>query len=678
MNKPVLLLPFIYVFKMVSFVFKPLIVLVKYMSLGFFFVTITLILFIINFILTGIRLIGTGFMCLSYIVYLMLIKIPFRFISYVLKGFMNISYLVYRFVKWVIMGFLFPFVILYEIISLVLSKIRAAYYKFKADFDRKRVAKLNKKKRLEEEKAHRLEILERRKLEEEAIKKRKKEEEIRNRLERLEEKKKLKAKRNEVYRNEDVVIEKQKFGDYIDVFLRKIISFPQSFKKKLSDKYQNSIFVKNARNKRDFDQKALLIEFETEEEERSTVKILYEYVGKNSEGKVVKGHFEAYSKVEVHSFLLSEGFEVYSIRTNKWIALFHGRSSVNNTKVKTKDLVFFLTQLSTYIKAGIPLVESLKILTRQYNNKSYQRIFRSMIYDLTMGENFSEALTKQGVAFPKLLINMVKAAELTGQLPETLDDMAEYYTETEKTRKQMITAMIYPSAVLVLSIAVITFILLFVIPRFVGIYENIDANEIPKFTQAVISFSDFLKHNILWIIIGVVIFLIIIKYLYSNVKLIRTFLQWLIMHIPGFGDIIIYNEVTIFTKTLSSLLSHNVFITDSMEVLNRITNNEIYKMLILDTISNLARGDRISLAFQNHWAFPLPAYEMLVTGEKTGQLAEMMGKVSTYYQELHRNAVTRLKSLIEPALIIFLTLIVGIIVLAIVIPMFGAFSIIQQ
>ena len=150
------------------------------------------------------------------------------------------------------------------------------------------------------------------------------------------------------------------------------------------------------------------------------------------------------------------------------------------------------------------------------------------------------------------------------------------------------------------------------------------------------------------------------------------------MHIPGFGNIIIYNEVTIFTKTLSSLLSHNVFITDSMEVLNRITNNEIYKMLILDTISNLARGERISLAFQNHWAFPLPAYEMLVTGEKTGQLPEMMGKVSVYYQELHRNAVTRLKSLIEPALIVFLTLVVGVIVLAIVVPMFGAFSIIQQ
>ena len=140
---------------------------------------------------------------------------------------------------------------------------------------------------------------------------------------------------------------------------------------------------------------------------------------------------------------------------------------------------------------------------------------------------------------------------------------------------------------------------------------------------------------------------------------------------------LIYNEVTMFTKTFASLLSHNVFITDSMEILNKITDNEIYKMLILDTITNLAKGEKISLAFKDHWAFPVPAYEMITTGERTGQLAEMMSKVSAYYQELHRNAVTRIKTFIEPALILFLTFTVGGIVLSIVIPMFSYYSAIQ-
>ena len=645
---------------MVSFVFKPLVMFIKYISLGFFFFNITLITILINSITLLTRLVGTGFLWLSYFVYITTIKFPLIIIKYALKGGLYLSYFVYRFLKWVIMGCFFPFVIVYDVISNLLSK-------FKEVMEKKRIARLDKKKDLLEERAYQKENARQLKEEAELIKKKKREKADKKRAKLLEQKK----KRKEVYRNENVVIEKEKLGDRIDKFLRKIIALPQNLKKKITARYQNSIFVKNARNKRDMARQALLIEFESENAERSDVKLLYEYVAKNSEGKVVKGYFEAFSKVEVHSFLLGEGFEVYSIRTNRWITLLHGRSSVNKTKIKTKDLLFFLTQLSTYIKSGIPLVESLKILTRQFANKSYQRIFRSMIYDLTMGDSFSEALIKQGVAFPKLLINMVKAAEMTGQLVETLDDMAEYYSETEKTRKQMITAMIYPTVVLVLSIAVITFIIMFVIPRFVGIYENMDAAEIPKFTLIIMGASDFLEKNIIWMVIGVVVLILIIRYLYNNVKLIRTFFQWFFMHLPGFGDILIFNEVTIFTKTFSSLLSHNVFITDSMEVLNRITNNEIYKMLILDTISNLARGERLSLAFQGHWAFPLPAYEMLVTGEKTGQLAEMMGKVSTYYQELHRNAVTRLKSLIEPALIVFLTFVVGIIVLAIIVPMFG-------
>jgi type IV pilus assembly protein PilC len=159
-----------------------------------------------------------------------------------------------------------------------------------------------------------------------------------------------------------------------------------------------------------------------------------------------------------------------------------------------------------------------------------------------------------------------------------------------------------------------------------------------------------------------------------KIKSFKTITQWVLMHMPVFGNVIIYNEVTMFTKTFASLLKHNVFITDTMEILNKITNNEIWKMIILDTITNLARGEKISLAFQDHWAVPIPAYEMIVTGERTGQLPEMMQKVSDYYQELHKNAVARIKAFIEPILILFLTGAVGVIVLSIVIPMFDMYQ----
>ncbi len=484
-----------------------------------------------------------------------------------------------------------------------------------------------------------------------------------------------KKKNDDIYVNENVKIEKESLASKIKNIVSKLNTIPVWFKNKIV----NNDFAKHRRNKKTMQREALLIDFDGEDAEKSETKELYQYVAKDQEGHVIKDFFEAFSKVEVHSFLLSEGFEVYSIKkASKWTVFVHGKASVNKVRIKTKDLIFFITQLSTYLKAGIPLVEALKILSRQFKQKSYQKIFKAIIYDLTMGDNFSDALIKQNVAFPRLFINMIKTAEMTGELPEVLDDMYAYYTETEKTRKQMITAMMYPSLVFIFSVAVITFIMMFVIPQFVEIYSTMDATQIPAFTKAVIAVSEFLQNYIVYLLIGLIVFVILFMYFYKKARGFRSVVQWVLMHLPIFGNTIIYNEVTMFTKTFSSLLAHNVFITDSMEILNKITNNEIYKMLILDTITNLAKGDKISAAFAGHWAFPVPAYEMLVTGEKTGELSEMMAKVSAYYQELHKESVTRIKTFIEPILTIFLTVVVGIIILAIVIPMFGMYSTIQS
>lgn len=489
----------------------------------------------------------------------------------------------------------------------------------------------------------------------------------------LAEQEKIAAKKRAKEDDEIIFAErkKRKLNEIINDFFVAIISLPKKIKAK------NDEARKKQAERKNLTRQVLLIDFDGEDAIKSTEKQIYEYVAKDTEGKIIKGYFDAFSKVEVHSFLLNEGYEVYSIRTSKWIKLFHSNYSSNKAKIKTKDLIFFLTQLSTYIKSGIPLVDSLKILSRQFKQKSYQRIFKSMMYDLIMGENFSTAMEKQGVAFPKLLINMVKAAEMTGELPEALDDMEQYYTEAEATRKQMITALTYPSIIFVIAIAVMTFIMVYVVPKFVEIYETMDSAQIPGFTIMVMKLSNFLQNNLVLLMIILAVLIVILKWLYDNVKSFRMMMQTLFMRLPVFGNIIIYNEVTMFTKTLSSLLKHNVFITDSMEILNRITNNEIYKNMILDTINNLAKGEKISLAFKNQWSFPLPAYEMIVTGERTGQLPEMMSKVSTYYQEQHRNAVTRVKAFVEPALIIFLTVGVGFIVLSIVIPMFNMYNEIQ-
>lgn len=600
------------------------------------------------------RYCGIGFLTISHFVGL---------------GFMVISYFVYHFIKYVGIGVVAPFVY----IVLWLKKL----FKYNAKMRAKRA--IQAKKKAEEAKERALARERNRQIEEENKKrlaeiKAKEKEEIEKKKQELKQQRKDKTKA-EVYINENVTIEKKKLSDYINSAFMAIGKLP----KKIKEKFANNRFAKNKRNKKDINRQVLLLDFEGADAEKSAEKVMYKYTAKNPDGKIITGYFPAYSKVEVHSFLLSEGNEVYSIKTNKWIQQFYGKQfSSKKNKIKTRDLIFFTTQLSTYLKAGITLVESLKILSRQFKNKNYSRIFRSMIYDLTMGDNFSDAMAKQGEAFPRLLINMIKASEMTGELPEALDDMADYFTETDKTRKQMITAMTYPTIIFIVAIAAIVFIMVYVVPQFVGIYESMDGATLPGITVFVLKVSTFLKNSYLWILLGISLFIIIFIYLYRNVKAFKTFIQWVLMHIPVIGNVIIYNEVTMFTKTFASLLAHNVFITDSMEILNKLTNNEVYRMLILDTITNLAKGEKISLAFKDHWAFPVPAYEMITTGERTGQLPEMMAKVSAYYQELHRNAVTRIKTFVEPILIIFLTVMVGGIVLSIVIPMFNIYSQIQM
>lgn len=593
------------------------------------------------------------------------IKIIYSFFKYTYIGFSYVIFMNFKILKLVTTGFIFIFYSFFK-----LFKIQERKRKKDKKVEKVKKQKVKKEKVKKEKKKENIEIFNDEYIDKYVLDYIKRQE---NKKESINKKEKRKKLDSEAYINENVKLEKESIGEKIkNIFSPVALLFAN-----IGKKFKNNIFSKNRRNKKEMKRETLLIDFEGEDAIKSDKKVLYEYVAKDLNGKIVKDYFNAYSKVEVHSYLLSEGYEVYSIKTNKLIQLLHSSTSTNKTKFKNKDLIFFLTQLSTYIKAGIPLVESLRIVARQYKNKKYQKIFRSVIYELTIGESFSTAMEKQGIAFPKLLINMVKTAEMTGSLPEVLDDMANYYSEVEASRKQMITAMTYPSLVFVFAIGVMIFVMVFVVPQFVEIYDSMDT-KLPGITIAILAMSQFLKTKWIWLILGLVLFVFLFIYSYKKIKGFRTLCQWIIMHVPVFKNVIIYNEVAMFTKTFSSLLSHNVPITDCMEILNKITNNEIYKMLILDTITNLAKGGKISDAFKDHWAFPVPAYEMIVTGEATGELSEMMGKVSIYYQDLHKNTVTRVKTFVEPILTIFLTAGVGIIILSIIIPMFEMYSAVQE
>ena len=396
----------------------------------------------------------------------------------------------------------------------------------------------------------------------------------------------------------------------------------------------------------------------------------FKYLVKTSNGEKVKGSFEAASADDVRIFLVNGGYEIISIEPMK---SYEKSITIGSDKIKNGDLSFMLTQLSTYVKAGIPLIDSVRILSRQSTKPVHRRVLDKVVYELVMGEKFSSALEKQSKAFPKLLINMVKTAEMTGDLAGTLDEMSDYYTEIEATRKQMISALIYPSVILTLAIGALTFIIIAVVPQFVKMFESNNA-ELPGITKFIMNLSNFMVGNWYYLAIALAVILIVYRWLFKNIKGFRKTMQTIFMKLPVIGKVIIYNEVTNLTRTFSSLLNHNVFITDSMEILSSLSDNEIYKEIINRTLIGLSKGNKISETFRGEWAFPTVAYEMLVTGESTGQLAVMMEKVADHYQNLHKNAVTAIKSLVEPVIICILAVGVGFIVLSIVMPMFDLYK----
>ena len=450
----------------------------------------------------------------------------------------------------------------------------------------------------------------------------------------------------------------------------------QIVSEKIQNIYESIPFVKKKKEEYEATLRPIVIDENGIDGVKSAEKVLYHYVARDKNGRLVKAFFPAYSKLDVYSYLTDEKMTVYEIEANKNSGFLNSNFSLFQTKFATKDLIFWLTQLSTYIKTGIPLTDGVRVLADQDKRRKYKSIYKSLIFELTTGQTFSEALKRQGNAFPALLINMVKSSEMIGEVEKTLDDMAAYYQEQQDTKRAIIGAMAYPSVVMVFAIGIVIFMLTYIVPKFVEVYESMNA-PINAITQICLDLSDFLQNNYL-IIIGVILGVVVLFfYLYKRVKAFRIGVQRLLMHLPVIGKLIVAKELNLFARTFASLQKNNVLLTDSIDILAKITNNEIYRDLMLRTINNLIKGNKMSDTFSNHWAIPEIASFMIQTGESTGELAQMLDKVADYYQKEQKNTVGSIKTFIEPIMIVSLAVVVGFILVAILVPMFDVYSTVQ-
>lgn len=406
---------------------------------------------------------------------------------------------------------------------------------------------------------------------------------------------------------------------------------------------------------------------------KTAQKQVYKYYVKDKKGKYITGYFPAFSRMDVYSYLNDEGYVIYEISTDKQTAFLHGGMLSSKSKMKTKDLVFWLTQLCTYLKAGIPLTDSVRVLAQQDSRQKYKALYQSMVYELTMGATFSDTLERQGNCFPALLVNMIKSAELAGTIEETLDQMAQYYQEIEDNKRAIISAIAYPCVVLVFAIGIVIFMLSYIVPKFVDVYESMGAALNP-ITVITLKISAFIQTK--WMYVVSIVVVLVVSYIvcFRKIKAFRKTMQGLYMRFPAIGNIIVYKEVGMFSRTFASLLKNNVLISDSIDVLAKITQNELYKDLMINTVNSLVKGNKMSETFKDNWIIPDIAYFMIVTGESTGDLAAMLDKVADFYTKQQKNSVAMIKTFIEPVMIIFLAVSVGFILVAILVPMFGIYS----
>jgi type IV pilus assembly protein PilC len=395
----------------------------------------------------------------------------------------------------------------------------------------------------------------------------------------------------------------------------------------------------------------------------------FKYTGRDIKGNR-NGTLQAGSKREAVQLLREEGIRVIEINEIEE-SLLTKDISIGNP-VKLHHLVVYLRQFSTLLKAGVSVVDSTQILSEQTDSKALKKVLLDIEQELREGNPLSSATAKHPKVFSPMFINMVKAGEVGGNLDETLDRLAIHFEKQHHTRQKISAALAYPVTVGFVAIGVVIFLLTSVVPTFVGMFQDFGA-ELPAITQFVLGSSEFMQ-SFWWLIILLIGGLITSILILMKNPATKYYMDYTILRLPLIGKVMQKAVLARMTRTMSSLFASSVPILQAMAIVETVVENEVIARVIRDSREFLEKGMSLTEPMKNHWAFPPLITQMIVIGEKTGALDAMLGKVADFYEKEVETSTDRLKSLIEPMMIIFLAALVGTIVLAIMIPMFEIFN----
>ena len=387
-------------------------------------------------------------------------------------------------------------------------------------------------------------------------------------------------------------------------------------------------------------------------------------------GREIRNTVEAVTEQAAIAALLNRNLLVVEIREKT-----AKRGQTKGGKVSLNDLVVFTRQLATMIDAGIAIVQSLQALAEQTPNKVMRDTIRDICSRVEAGESFSEALTRHPKAFNRLYVSMVAAGEKGGLLAEILARLATYLENSERLRKKVKTALMYPTVVTVVAIVITIFLLVKVIPTFKDVYSGFGA-KLPAPTQVLIDISEIMQHDLVYLIVlaggAVWGWLYFIK-----TKQGLDFWDRQRIKLPIFGAIAHKICLARFTRTLSSLIRSGVPILEVLQIVSATVGNTLMEKAIKTAALDIERGEGISQALSKHPVFPSMIIRMLSAGEQTGNIDNMLERVSNFLDEEIETTLSGLMSLIEPLLIVFLGVVIGGMVVCMFLPIFNLANIVS-
>jgi type IV pilus assembly protein PilC len=392
---------------------------------------------------------------------------------------------------------------------------------------------------------------------------------------------------------------------------------------------------------------------------------IYKWEGKAIKGQIKKGEMEAPGEAAVRIHLRQQNIiPTKIVSKGREIKI----SLPFKKKVKQRAIAIFTRQLATMIDAGLPLVQSLEILSSQQDNKVFKNIIREIREDVEGGSTFAGALKKHPMTFNELYTNLVVAGEEGGILDNILTRLANYIEKAEALKKKVKSALVYPTTIVGVAIIVVMILMIFVIPVFETMFKSA-GQTLPLPTLIVVTLSKLIKRYVIIFIPAVILlFYLLRKYYQTNNG--KMLIDRLLLKLPVLGSLFQKISVARFSRTLGTLVSSGVPILEGLTIVSKTSGNRTIEMAILSARASIREGETIAEPLHRSGIFPPMVIQMISVGESTGALDSMLSKIADFYEEEVDVAVGNLTSLLEPFLMIFLGVVIGGVVISMYLPIF--------